>query len=58
MAAGVEAQPARPYAQDAFLVEATEEAYRFLTNERGEVWAVFSGMRTLRRSPESDVRSQ
>jgi len=48
--AGEELQPARPYADDAFLVEATEETYRFLENERGEVWAAFSGMRTLRRS--------
>lgn len=53
VAAGAEAQPARPYAADAFLVEATEEAYRFLADERGEVWAAFSGMRTLRRSQEA-----
>jgi CubicO group peptidase (beta-lactamase class C family) len=53
VATGEESQPARPYAADSFLVEATEEAYRFLIDERGEVWAVFSGMRTLRRHRES-----
>ena len=49
LAAGAEEHPALPYADDAFLVEATEEAYRFLEDASGEVWAAFSGMRTLRR---------
>jgi CubicO group peptidase (beta-lactamase class C family) len=48
-AGDAEPQPARPYADDAFLVPATEETYRFLEDAHGEVWAAFSGMRTLRR---------
>jgi hypothetical protein len=43
-------QAARPYADDSFLVPATEETYRFLEDESGSVWAAFSGMRTLRRA--------
>jgi CubicO group peptidase (beta-lactamase class C family) len=43
-------QAARPFADDSFLVPATEETYRFLEDDRGEIWAAFSGMRTLRRA--------
>jgi CubicO group peptidase (beta-lactamase class C family) len=50
VAAAAEPQLARPYAPDSFVVDATEESYRFLENAQGEVWAVFSGMRTMRRS--------
>jgi CubicO group peptidase (beta-lactamase class C family) len=48
--AGAASQPGRPYAPDSFVVDATEESYRFLERAQGEIWAVFSGMRTMRRS--------
>lgn len=48
VAMGEELQRARPYADGAFLIEATEEPIKFLTREDGEVWALFHGLRTLR----------
>jgi hypothetical protein len=46
VAMGEELQRARPYADGAFLIEATEEPIRFLTREDGAVWALFHGLRT------------
>ena len=43
-------QRARPYANRSFLIEATGEAVCFLENERGEVWAMSHGLRTLPRA--------
>ena len=42
--------PTRPYDDDCFLLPDTDESIRFLKNERGEAWALFSGMRTYARS--------
>jgi CubicO group peptidase (beta-lactamase class C family) len=50
VALGEELQRARPYADRAFLIEATGEAVCFLENERGEVWAMSHGLRTLPRA--------
>jgi CubicO group peptidase (beta-lactamase class C family) len=47
VATGEELQRARPYADDAFLIEATDEPIKFLTREDGTVWALFHGLRTL-----------
>ena len=47
VALGEGLQRARPYADGAFLIEATEEPIRFLTRADGEVWALFHGLRTL-----------
>jgi hypothetical protein len=47
---GDESHPARPYAEAAFFVEAQDEPLRFLENDRGEVWAAFMSMRTMRKA--------
>jgi CubicO group peptidase (beta-lactamase class C family) len=48
VATGEELQRARPYADGAFLIEATDEPITFLTTENGAVWALFHGLRTFR----------
>ncbi len=47
VATGEELQRARPYADGAFLIEATDEPITFLTTENGAVWALFHGLRTF-----------
>jgi len=49
IAMGEATQHARPYAADSFVIEATGEAIRFLTDDRGEVWAAAPGLRTFPR---------
>jgi CubicO group peptidase (beta-lactamase class C family) len=39
--------PARPYAERAFYIEATDDAIRFLEDDTGDVWAVAVGLRTF-----------
>ncbi len=41
---------ARPYDDDCFLLPDTDESVRFLRDDSGAVWALFSGMRTYPRS--------
>jgi CubicO group peptidase (beta-lactamase class C family) len=48
VATGDELQRARPYDEQAFVIEATDEPIRFLTRPDGDVWAAFSGLRTYR----------
>ena len=48
VATGDELQRARPYADGAFLIEATDEPIKLLTTEDGAVWALFHGLRTFR----------
>ncbi len=47
VALGAALQRARPYAERSFLIEETDEAVCFLTDERGKVWAMCNGLRTL-----------
>lgn len=44
--------PARPYAERAFYVEATDEAIRFLEDDAGAIWAVAVGLRTFPKIQE------
>ena len=39
--------PARPYADRAFYIEATDDAIRFLEDETVAIWAVAVGLRTF-----------
>jgi CubicO group peptidase (beta-lactamase class C family) len=47
VALGEELKRTRPFADRSFLIEDLDEAVCFLENERGEVWAMCHGLRTL-----------